>query len=292
MDARRWRRATVLAVDDQPANLVALDAVLSVDADVVRAYSGHQALEILEARNDIDVILLDVQMPGMDGFEVAERIKQTPGCGDIPIVFITAVYNEDPFVKQGYEVGGMDYFTKPFDPAILRAKVAVYASFRQKSNLLREWERQIEASDELLIAGRQFSGMLERLPMSVVIMDSAGRLRSVSTVPIDPALDWWDAEGKLRTGCSAAIAHVIATREMASETVELDGSDGVPRSLLCTASTLRERDDGFAGIVLIMRDVTERNRLQLDLERRIAGLRSASVIPAEAGIQPGRASSP
>jgi len=108
MDSRRWRHANVLAVDDQHANLVTLDAVLSPDFDVVRARSGEEALAILQARDDIDVILLDVQMPGMDGFEVAARVKQLPGCKDIPIVFVTAVYHEDPFVKQGYQVGIID----------------------------------------------------------------------------------------------------------------------------------------------------------------------------------------
>jgi CheY-like chemotaxis protein len=265
----------VLVVDDQPANLVALDAVLSPDFEVTRAQSGEQALSILEARGDIDVILLDVQMPGMDGFEAAARVKHLPGCKDIPIVFVTAVYHKDPFVKQGYQAGAVDYFSKPFDPDVLRAKVGIYAAFRQKSDLLREWERQIQASQELLRTGRAFAAMLERLPMSLVIMDASGRIERMGSEPIDPALDWWDAGGALREGRSSAIARIIEEGGTSHETVEVQDAEGASRSLLCTASALRERDGRRTGIALIVRDVTERNRLQLALERQIAGLASA-----------------
>ena len=99
------RPKNVLAVDDTPANLVTLDAVLGDSYNLVRG----EALEILKARDDIDVILLDVQMPGLDGFETALRIKQMESARHIPIVFVTAVYREDPWVRKGYEVGGLDY---------------------------------------------------------------------------------------------------------------------------------------------------------------------------------------
>ena len=276
MDSRGWRRANVLAVDDKPANLVALDAVLSGDCNVIRASSGEQALEIVQGRDDIDVILMDVQMPGMDGFETASRMKKLPRVRDIPIVFVTAVYHEDPFVKQGYDVGAVDYFRKPFDPEIMRIKVGIYASFRQKSDLLKEWERQIRESEELLHAGRQFSAILERLRMSVIVVDVAGRVRHSNPEAGDPGmLDWWDAEGRLIEDRSSSITSVLAKGETAHETREVSGADGAPMSLLCTASPLRDPDGRLAGAVVIVRDVTERNRLELDLHRRIQHLSSA-----------------
>src|SRR5262245_11325384 len=121
------RKPTILAVDDTPTNLVALEAVLDKDFALVFARSGPEAMALLQEQS-VDVILMDVQMPNMDGFEAAEQIKKLPGCEDIPIVFITAVYNEDPHVKRGYAAGGVDYFTKPFDPDLLRLKVGIYAS--------------------------------------------------------------------------------------------------------------------------------------------------------------------
>jgi hypothetical protein len=114
-------------------------------------------------------------------------------------VFVTAVHHEDPFIKQGYEVGAVDYFSKPYDPDILRVKVGIYASFRQKSDLLKEWERQIQASEELLRAGRKFSSMIERLRMGVIVTDAEGRRCYTNSEVIDPGvLEWWDAAG----GCS------------------------------------------------------------------------------------------
>src|SRR4051812_15580522 len=116
----------LLAVDDTPSNLVALNAVLGRKYTLVEAKSGAEAIAILERDTNFDVILMDVQMPIMDGYETATRIKQLPGCDDIPLVFITAVYSEDPHVKRGYACGAMDYFTKPYDPEILRMKLDVY----------------------------------------------------------------------------------------------------------------------------------------------------------------------
>ena len=121
----------ILAVDDAPANLVALDAVLGRQYELIAAHSGQEALGILAKDPNIDVILLDIQMPVMDGYEVASRIKKIPECADIPLIFITAIYTEDPHVKKGYELGAVDYFTKPFDPDLLRLKVDVYATFRR-----------------------------------------------------------------------------------------------------------------------------------------------------------------
>jgi CheY-like chemotaxis protein len=150
------RRANVLIVDDRPANQLAVAAVLERDHDVVLAASGEEAIRLLKIRHDIDVILMDVQMPGMDGFEAAAAIKKLPECSDIPIIFVTAVYKEDPHVKRGYEAGGIDYFGKPFDPDILRMKIAIYSSYRMKSDLLKQRERHIRESEELIRAAASF----------------------------------------------------------------------------------------------------------------------------------------
>jgi PAS domain-containing protein len=134
----------------------------------------------------------------------------------------------------------------------------------------------------LLRAGRQFSAVLERLRMEVMITDVTGRLRHTNPEAVDRgALDWWDSDGGLLEGRSTSIARVLANGETAHETCEVCGADGEPRSLLCTASPLRESDGRLAGVVVIVRDVTERDRLELDLEQRIKRL--------SAGVQAGRA---
>ena len=119
-------RARILLVDDRPENLLALEAILgSLDQELVRAGSGEEALrELLKA--DYALILLDAQMPGMDGFETAARIKRRARTRDVPIIFLTAVDKDSNSSYRGYAAGGADYIAKPFDPWILRAKVQVF----------------------------------------------------------------------------------------------------------------------------------------------------------------------
>ena len=170
------RPINLLLVDDHPSNLLALEAVLSDrEYNLIMAHSGYEAIELMKT-HEIALVLLDIQMPGMDGFETARQMKSIEGCRDIPIIFITAVYNEDPFIKKGYEVGGIDYFSKPFDPEILRLKVRLYSSFRQKTYLLQEREKRIKETEELLKTGRKLSDALESLPVGVLIADADGRV--------------------------------------------------------------------------------------------------------------------
>jgi CheY-like chemotaxis protein len=131
-------RAKILLVDDRPENLVALEAVLgALDQTLVRATSGEEALKAL-LTEDFAVILLDVQMPGLDGFETAAHIKRRDRTKDIPIIFLTAVSNGPHHTFRGYAAGAVDYLAKPFDPWILRAKVSVFVELHRKNLLLKE----------------------------------------------------------------------------------------------------------------------------------------------------------
>ena len=131
-------RAKILMVDDRPENLVALEAVLGgLDQTLVRAGSGEEALKAL-LLSDFAVILLDVQMPGMDGFETAAQIKRRDRTKDVPIIFLTAVTGGPHHAYRGYAAGAVDYLTKPFDPWILRAKVSVFVELHHKNQLLKE----------------------------------------------------------------------------------------------------------------------------------------------------------
>src|SRR5690349_17195729 len=112
-------KISLLLVDDHPSNLIVLEAVLSDPSyDLVKAHSGQEALDLVNER-DFALILLDVQMPGMDGFETARQIKKLERGKDVPLIFLTAIFKEDPFVRRGYEMGAIDYFGKPFDPEVL-----------------------------------------------------------------------------------------------------------------------------------------------------------------------------
>ncbi|WP_344443413.1 response regulator [Kitasatospora nipponensis] len=120
-------RPKVLLVDDQPANLLALKSVLQVpDQELVAVASGKDALKELLQHEDFAVIILDVQMPGMDGYETATHIKRRAKTRNIPIIFLTAIGADADYSMRGYSVGAVDFIVKPFDPWALRAKVAVF----------------------------------------------------------------------------------------------------------------------------------------------------------------------
>jgi CheY-like chemotaxis protein len=108
----------------------------------VEAHSGQEALDLLK-ESPVDVVLLDIEMPGLDGYETTQIIKQTPELRHIPVILVSGVFTEDPYVKKGYESGAVDFFTKPFDAAILRYKVGVYASLTHKAIELEEKEAEL-----------------------------------------------------------------------------------------------------------------------------------------------------
>src|SRR5687768_9388998 len=93
-----FSKATILIVDDMPANLIALEAVLC-DYNVLSAHSGKEALDLFQ-KNAINVVLMDIQMPGMDGFETARQIRQMENYNNVPIIFVTAIFKEDPYIKK------------------------------------------------------------------------------------------------------------------------------------------------------------------------------------------------
>jgi len=132
-------RASILLVDDIPANLLALEGVLDpLGHRLVKARSGEEALRHL-MYEDFALVLMDVQMPEMDGFQTVALIKQRPKTIRIPIIFITAIAKEARHISAGYEYGAVDYITKPFDAEILRAKVSVLVSLHlQTERIVRQ----------------------------------------------------------------------------------------------------------------------------------------------------------
>lgn len=152
-------KANILLVDDREENLTALEAILaSLDQNLVRANSGEAALKALLER-DFAVILLDVVMPGMDGFETATHIKQREKTKDIPIIFLTAEGIDRHRVFRGYASRFVDYMAKPLDPWLLRAKVEVFLELdrlkrqlRSQADLLRRDLSSNSAGVEMVVA--------------------------------------------------------------------------------------------------------------------------------------------
>ena len=155
-------RADILLVDDTPANLLALEAILDdLGHNLVKARSGAEALRYL-LDHDVAAILLDVQMPAMDGFETASWIRRRERSRHTPIVFLTAHASSDADQFRGYEAGAVDFLTKPFIPAVLRSKVNVFVDLFRKAQEIRQQAerlRQIEMQEH----ERELAAAQERL---------------------------------------------------------------------------------------------------------------------------------
>jgi serine phosphatase RsbU (regulator of sigma subunit) len=161
MDMQAEPKVNILLVDDQPANLLALQAMLEgLGQNLVKAQSGKEALKCLLA-NDFALILMDVQMPGMDGFETAGLIRQRDRSRHTPVIFLTAYDRTDAQLFKGYAAGAVDFLTKPFVPEVLRSKVAVFVELFRKTEEVRR-QAELLCEIERLEHERQLAQAKER----------------------------------------------------------------------------------------------------------------------------------
>ena len=168
------KKVNILLVDDRRENLLALEGILkSLEQNLVHAMSGAQALKFL-LRNDAAVILLDVEMPDMDGFQTATLIREREKTSHTPIIFLTAISKSDVHVSQGYSLGGVDYIFKPFAPDVLKSKVAAFVDmFKQRQDAQRQ--------SALLKSERDFvSAVLDTVASFVLVLDFQGQILRVN----------------------------------------------------------------------------------------------------------------
>ncbi len=212
----------VLLVDDHVSNLVSLEAILEpLGVRMDKACSGEQALRFL-LREDYAVILLDVRMAGLSGFETAALIKQRERTRNVPIIFLTAYGRDDAELVTGYATGAVDFLQKPFPPEVLRSKVSVFVELfraqqqvRRQSELLRQ--KEAEARDAALRA----AGYIDRL------RDFAARLSEASTVPqVCRALF---EQGLVAAGAKAGSVNLL---DAAGEALEVVDAIGYPEGVL------------------------------------------------------------
>jgi len=143
--------AKILVVDDRADNLVSIEAILEQDNyTIVKANSGKAALKILLNDHDFSLILMDVQMPELSGYETATIIYERDKLRNIPIIFITAHSYDEEFIFKGYRMGGVDYIYKPVKPELLRAKVAVFVELYSKNQQLMQQEKKLLAANDFL----------------------------------------------------------------------------------------------------------------------------------------------
>ena len=150
-DLRKKSDIKILVVDDREDNLFSIEAILEKDEyNIIKANSGRAALKILLSEHDFSLILMDVQMPDLNGFETATIIYERDKLKNIPIIFITAHNYDEDYIFKGYKMGGVDYIYKPVDPDLLRMKVGVFVELYRKNQQLQQHEKKLLAANKSL----------------------------------------------------------------------------------------------------------------------------------------------
>ncbi len=158
MVEKNKEKVNILIVDDRKENLLALEALLeNPEITIIKAESGNQALGLMLEFN-FALVLLDVQMPEMDGFEVAELMRGKEKTRNIPIIFVTAINKEEKYVFKGYEMGGVDYLFKPINPHVLKSKVSVFLELYRKR---LELEKMVNEKSEYILELHQLNKRIQ-----------------------------------------------------------------------------------------------------------------------------------
>lgn len=286
-EATPARPISILLVDDRSEDLLALGVILEgPDVRLVKANSGPEALRCV-LREDFALILLDVTMPGMEGFEVAERIKQRPRSQHIPIIFLTGQGGDVASIYRGYEVGAVDYIVKPVDPNVVRAKVSVFVELhrrgeeiRRQAELLREVERARRETELAELRGateRRYHNLAEAIPQIVWTAQPGGEASYFNR-------RWMDHTGfttarSLGQGWQSVLhpndvqrfleqwRRVLATGEPLRTECRLRSALGSYRWHLCEVLPERDKDQRLLGWLGTFTDVNEQKQLEEERER-------------------------
>ena len=180
----RYADFRILIVDDNRNNLFALRALIAkhMDVEVLEADSGQAALDIALHNSRIDLIVLDVQMPEMDGFQTASMLKVRQRTRDIPIIFLTAAYKTDEFQQKGYEVGAADYLLKPIDDNQLINKISTYLRLIEKERgMNRRLETLVEErTRQLNVAKNHLESVIHNMGEALLLLGADGKIKSAN----------------------------------------------------------------------------------------------------------------
>lgn len=183
---KRYAGFRVLIVDDNRNNLYTLRTLIQkyMDINVLEADSGEVALEIALGDPRIDLIVLDIQMPDMDGFQTASMLKVRRVTRDIPIIFLTAAFKTDEFQQKGYEVGAADYLLKPIDDNQLINKISTYLRLIEKEREINQQLEQlvVERTQQLQQAKNYLEKVISHMGEALLLLDPAGKIKSVNPV--------------------------------------------------------------------------------------------------------------
>lgn len=271
-------KQNILLVDDHRENLIALEAILEDPArNLIMASNGNEALQ-MALKYDISLVLLDVQMPDIDGFEVAALMRKNRKTKNVPIIFVTAISKESKYVFKGYECGAVDYLFKPIDQQLLSAKVALFLDMDlqkrklqqavvQMKRLKDENERLLRAMGECVV-GTNDGGLITFCNDAASYLFGGTReellgkgLDKLLFRDAEQTLRWAFAESPMVLQCKSGQAW------RSNQPLFVHGP-GEVKTVSASANSLNLPGEPFSGVVVVVRDVTDQHQMTQEQQAR------------------------
>lgn len=276
----------ILIVDDNQNNLFTLRALIAkhMDVEVLEADSGQATLDIALKNPRIDLIVLDVQMPGMDGFQTASMLKVRQKTRDIPIIFLTAAYKTDEFQQKGYEVGAADYLLKPIDDNQLINKISTYLRLIEKE---RDMNRQLEMlvqerTAELRLAKQYLENIINNMGEALLLLEPGGKIKTANPAAcrmldyreedlLGMAIgDVFEEEEKVQANAFMGtwLEALIRTGTISSIEASFIAKDQRRVPVLFSRTALKDEAGEITDIICIAKDMTGYARVEKGQEQR------------------------
>ncbi|MCW8964456.1 MAG: response regulator [Gammaproteobacteria bacterium] len=272
----------ILIVDDNENNLFTLRTLINkhLDVDILEASSGQQAIDTAVGTPDIDLIVLDIQMPEMDGFQAASMLKIRKRTRDIPIIFLTAAFKSEEFQEKGYAVGAADYLLKPIDDNQLIHKISTYLRLIEKErdlNIILE-QQVTERTAELEQARQYLQNIINNMGEALLVLSPEGKVKSSNPTArkmlgyteqelIDlPISDIFEEEGDEQASAFMGtwLEALIRTGAMSQIDARFIHSNGKQIPIRFSRSAIKDENNVITDILCIAKDMTGFSRIQQD----------------------------
>ncbi|TDE07264.1 response regulator [Flavobacterium sandaracinum] len=288
----------ILLVDDLPENLFALEVILSNENYLcVKANSGNEALKILLHQQDFAIILIDVQMPMMDGFETVDLIRQIEKLKHVPIIFLTASIDNSSQIFKGYQAGAVDYMIKPLSPEILKAKVAIFVDLHKKNQELLVQAEQLKKLNTDLTAEKLLSeyslSLIEASHDPLFAISPEGKITDMNNASVKATgvprkkligtdfFDYFTEPQKAREVYQKVFEKGLIT----DSPLILCHKKGTLIDVLFNGSVYQDDKGKVLGVVIVGRDVTDQKRIATELIEARVFAELATEIAEEAKLK-------
>jgi PAS domain S-box-containing protein len=299
----RYAGFKLLIVDDHAHNLFTLRTLIAahMDAVVLEATSGQEAIDLTHRHPDIDLIILDVQMPEMDGFQTASMLKLRKRTRDIPIIFLTAAFKSEEFQRRGFAVGAVDYLLKPIEDNLLINKISTYFRLIEKERgLNRVLEQRVaERTAELAEARQYLENIITHMGEALLVLEPSGAIKL--TNPAATRMlgygsadlqgmsigDVFEEEGDEQAGAFMGtwLEALIRTGALSKIEARFIARDGRRVPILFSRTAVKDTEGRISDIICIAKDMTGYVRVEPDTdpeqESKRATQRSAPEVPQE-----------